>query len=141
MAEAFLKQLGGDRFDVESAGIERGSLNFNVVKVMAEVCIDISNNESKEVFDLFRQGRMYDAVVTVCDAANERCPIFPGMVRRISWSFPDPSTFMGTEEVVLQQTRRLRDEIKEKVTEFIVEASELNYWMHEEAILIKENMP
>jgi arsenate reductase len=99
MAEAFLKLMGGENFDVESAGIEPGKLNHNAVDVMQEIGIDISNNQPKDVFTLFRQGKMYQAVITVCDsAAAERCPIF-------------------------------RDEIKEKVTEFINEASEIKYWI------------
>ncbi len=130
MAEAFLKQLGGDKFEAESAGIEKGSLNPNVVKVMAEAGIDISNNKTKEVFDLLRQGKTYQAVITVCDAANaERCPVFPGMVKRIGWSFADPSAFTGTAEEKLEQIRKVRDEIRVKILEFIKEASELKFWM------------
>jgi arsenate reductase len=135
MAEAFLKQLGGNKFEVESAGIEKGTLNQNAVKVMAEIGIDISNNKTTEVFDIFRQGKSYQAVITVCDAANaERCPIFPGMVKRIAWSFADPSTFTGTQEEILRQIRTVRDEIKEKVKEFISEASELKFWMRAETV-------
>lgn len=130
MAEAFLKQLGSDNFEVESAGIEKGTLNPNVVEVMREIGIDISGKQTQEVFDLFRKGKMYHAVITVCDAASaERCPIFPGVVKRIGWSFADPSTFTGTKEEILQQTRVVRDEIKEKIKEFISEASDLKYWM------------
>jgi arsenate reductase (thioredoxin) len=136
MAEAFLKQLGGDKFEASSAGIEAGKLNPNVVKVMAEIGIDISNNQTTQVFDLFRQGKTYDAVVTVCDAANaERCPVFPGRVKRIAWSFTDPSGLKGTEEEVLAHTRKVRDEIKEKIAEFVSEASELKYWMSGEPAL------
>ena len=130
MAEAFLKQSGADNFEAESAGIEPGNLNANVVQVMQEIGIDISRNATKDVFTLFRQGNMYQAVVTVCDAASaERCPIFPGMSKRIAWSFSDPSQFKGTKEEILQQTRTVRDEIKDKVQEFISEASELKYWL------------
>lgn len=130
MAEAFLKHLGGDSFEAESAGIEPGKLNTNVVQVMQEIGIDISKNETKDVFELFRKGKLFQAVVTVCDAANaERCPIFPGMVKKIAWSFTDPSTFTGTQEEILEQTRKVRDEVKNKVTAFIAEASEIKYWM------------
>lgn len=130
MAEAFLKQLGGDQFEAESSGIEPGKLNPNVVVVMQEAGIDISKNETKGVFDLFRQGKTYQAVITVCDAASaERCPTFPGITKRIAWSFPDPSKFTGTREEILEQTRKVRDEIKEKVTEFIKEAGKLQYWL------------
>ena len=71
---------------------------------MQEIGIDISQNETKEVFDFFRQGKLYQAVITVCDAASaESCPVFPGMVKRLGWSFADPSKFTGTEEVILEQ--------------------------------------
>jgi arsenate reductase len=130
MAEAFLKQLGNGKFEAESAGIEKGKLNPVVVRAMLEVGIDISKNDTQEVFDLFRQGKSYQAVITVCEQeAAERCPIFPGRVKRIAWSFPDPSKFTGTDEEILAKVRLVRDEIKEKVMEFIAEASELNYWI------------
>src|SRR6266567_4730617 len=82
MAEAFLKQSGKGMFEAESAGIEKGKLNPYVVRAMNEVGIDISRNATKEVFDLFKQGRLYQAVITVCDKkAAEKCPIFPGIVK------------------------------------------------------------
>jgi len=132
MAEAFLNQFGNGKFKGESAGIEKGKLNPYVIRAMQEVGIDISNNETKEVFDLFRQGSLYQAVITVCEKeAAERCPIFPGMVKRIAWSFPDPSKFTGTDEEILAKVRVVRDEIKEKVIQFIEEANSLNYWMQD----------
>jgi len=132
MAEAFLKHLGNGKFEAESAGIEKGKLNPLVVRAMNEVGIDISKNGTQEVFDLFKQGKSYQAVITVCEQeAAERCPIFPGTVKRIAWFFPDPSKFTGTDEEILAKVRLVRDEIKEKVTEFIAEASELNYWIRE----------
>ncbi len=130
MAEAFLNKYGNEKFQAESAGLEKGKLNPYVIKVMQEIGIDISKNETKEVFDLFKQGCFYRAVITVCDEANaERCPVFPGVTKRIAWSFPDPSNFTGTGEEILNQTRRVRDGIKEKVVEFIKEASEVQYWI------------
>ena len=63
--------------------------------------------------------------------AAERCPIFPGMVKRIAWSFPDPSKFTGTDEEILAKVRVVRDEIKEKVIQFIEEANSLDYWMQD----------
>jgi len=130
MAEAFLNKYGNEKFQAESAGLEKGKLNPYVTKVMQEIGIDISKNETKEVFDLFKQGRFYRAVITVCDEANaERCPVFPGVTKRIAWSFPDPSNFTGTEEEILNQTRQVRDGIKEKVMEFIKKASEVQYWI------------
>jgi arsenate reductase len=130
MAEAFLNKYGGDRFDVESAGLEPASINPNIIQVMQEVGIDLSQKGTQEVFDLFRKGKPYNAVITVCDQTSaERCPIFPGMIRRLAWSFPDPSTFQGSKEEVLQQTREVRDEIEQKIKEFVQEASQLSYWM------------
>ena len=120
MAEAFLKQLGGEEFEVESAGMEPGILNAIVIEVMREIDIDISKNETKSVFELFKKGRLFDFVITVCDAAKaERCPIFPGITKRLNWSFEDPSTFTGTVDEKLAQTRIIRDKIKLEVENFI----------------------
>lgn len=129
MAEAFLNHYDGKSLTAESAGLEPGKLNPNVVKVMAEVGIDISHKGTQEVFDLFKKGRLFQAVITVCDEASaEGCPIFPGVVRRMGWSFPDPSGFKGTEEEILENTRKVRDEIKEAVLAFIEEAKHMEYW-------------
>jgi len=129
MAEAFLNHYDGKSLTAESAGLEPGKLNPNVVKVMQEVGIDISHKGTQEVFDLFKKGRLFQAVITVCDEASaEGCPIFPGVVRRIGWSFSDPSGFKGTEEEILENTRKVRDEIKEAVLAFIEEAKHMEYW-------------
>lgn len=130
MAEAFLNKIGGDYFEAESAGLEPGNLNANVVEVMKEVGIDIAGNKTKSVFDLFKQGTLYNAVITVCDAASaESCPIFPGMVKRIGWSFTDPSSFTGTKAEILEKTRQVRDEIEAKINEFVDEAAGVSYWI------------
>ncbi len=87
MAEAFLNQLAGDKFKAESAGLEPGTLNPLVVEVMKEIGIDISHNQTKSAFDFFKQGRLFNFVITVCDSASaERCPIFPGVTQRLGWS-------------------------------------------------------
>ncbi|WP_369765311.1 arsenate reductase ArsC [Flavobacterium sp. WC2429] len=120
MAEAYLKKIGGDKFEVESAGLEAGNLNPFAVAVMKEEGIDISSNQTNDVFDFFRQGRLYRYVITVCDKeSSDRCPIFPGMSEKINWSFSDPSSFTGTEEEKLQKTRKVRDQIKEAVQDFV----------------------
>jgi arsenate reductase len=130
MAEAFLKKFGSENFEAESAGLEPGKLNPNVVEVMKAVGIDISNNGTQSVFDLFRKGKLYNAVITVCDEASaERCPIFPGRVKRIAWSFADPSSFTGAKEEILEKTANVRDQIEKKVSEFISEAKELKFWI------------
>lgn len=120
MAEAFLKKHGGNRFEVESAGLEPGKLNPFVVRSMAEIGIDISKNPTKSVFDLYKAGRHYDVVVTVCSKeAAERCPIFPGLHEKLHWPFADPSTFTGSDEEIMGQVRKVRDEIETAIKEFI----------------------
>jgi arsenate reductase len=122
MAEAFLNQLAGDKFKAESAGLEPGTLNPLVVEVMKEIGIDISTNQTKSAFDLFKNGRMFQYVITVCDAASaERCPLFPGVTKRLGWSFEDPASFTGTHEEKLARTRIVRDKIKLTVENFINE--------------------
>jgi len=120
MAEGFLNALSGERFEAESAGFEPGQLNPFVIKVMNEVGIDISGNETDSVFEFYKQGRTYNYVITVCDAATaEHCPLFPGVSRRLNWSFPNPADFTGTDQEILAATRQVRDQIKEEVEKFI----------------------
>jgi arsenate reductase len=122
MAEAFLKHYGGDKFNAESAGLEPGKLNPIVVEVMQEEGIDISNNKTKDVFEFFKQGKMFSHVITVCDEASaERCPIFPGVCERLHWSFEDPASIEGTYEQKLAGTRIIRDQIKIKIKDWIKE--------------------
>ena len=116
MAEAFLNQCCGDKFEAHSAGLEPGKLNPIVVEAMAEIGIDISRNQTKAVFDMFRAGAMFAHVITVCDEANaERCPIFPGVTARLHWSFADPGSFQGSHDEKLAKTRDVRDAIREKI--------------------------
>jgi arsenate reductase len=120
MAEAWLNHLYGDRFEAASAGLEPGTLNPYAVRVMAEEGIDIAGAPTKSVFDLYKAGKLYHAVVTVCDAeAAERCPIFPGASERIHWSFPDPAQAAGSEEEKLAQVRAVRDLIRGKIAEWV----------------------
>ena len=127
MAEAFLKQCGGDRFEVMSAGIEPGNLNPYVVEVMKEVGIDISGNKTKDIFEFIKKGTLPAYVITVCDEASaERCPIFPGNAQKLHWSFPDPSALLGSSEEKLQATRKIRDDIKAKVEKWICLVEQLN---------------
>ena len=119
MAEAFLKQICSDAFEAHSAGLEPGKLNPIVVEAMKEAGIDISGNQTKSVFDMFKSGRMFAYVITVCDEASaERCPIFPGVTKRLHWSFPDPSGLSGTHEEKLVKVREVRDTIKARVKEW-----------------------
>ena len=118
MAEAFLKKHGGDLFArVESAGIEAGTLNPLVVKVMAEKGIDISGNRTKKAMSFVTSNTHFDYVITVCDEANaERCPVFPGIHIRLKWFFTDPSSLLGSEEENLKKIRLIRDEIEETIS-------------------------
>jgi arsenate reductase len=122
MAEAFVNNLAGDKFIAESAGIEPGRLNPYAVKVMSEIGIDISSNLTKDVFEFVRAAKHYNFVITVCEReAAEKCPIFPGISKRLEWSFRDPSKMNGTEDEILEQTRIIRDEIKSQVIKWIEE--------------------
>ncbi|MCX6220958.1 MAG: arsenate reductase ArsC [Bacteroidia bacterium] len=128
MAEAFLNQIGGDRFYAESAGFEPGALNPLVVEAMAETGIDISMKQSKEIFDLYRQGRSYNYVISVCDEAHaEKCPIFPGLSKRLVWSFEDPSSFTGSKEEQMEKVRILRDKIKSEIENFNKNYEEIEF--------------
>ena len=125
MAEALLKKLGSDRFEAYSAGLEPGTLNPLAIEVMQELGIDISANETKSVFEYFKQVALFNYVITVCDGTNaEKCPIFPGITKRINWSFEDPSVLTGSHELKIDATRRIRDEIKRAVLEFIAATNE-----------------
>jgi arsenate reductase (thioredoxin) len=120
MAAALLKQIAGDRFDVESAGFEPGKLNPLAVVAMRNAGIDISQNGTQSVFDLFKSGRRFEYVISVCDGATaERCPIFPGVTTRLGWSFADPSAFTGSEDERLNQTIVVRDEIRETIRQWV----------------------
>jgi arsenate reductase len=116
MAEAWLNQICGDFFAAESAGLEPGTLNPLVVEAMEEIGIDISKKETRAVFDVFKAGKLFSQVITVCDETSaEKCPIFPGVTKRLHWSFPDPSTLVGSHEQKLVEVRKIRDEIRDKV--------------------------
>jgi arsenate reductase len=120
MAEELLRKLAGDRFDVESAGLEPGKLNPIVVESLKEEEIDITGKPTKAVFDLFKRGQSYDYVITVCDETNaERCPTFPGLSQRLHWSFTDPSKFQGTDREKLAKVRGVKEEIKGALKEWI----------------------
>lgn len=119
MAEAFVNQLCGGHFEADSAGLEPGKLNPFVVQAMAEIGVDISKNATKSVFDIFKQGRMFRYVVTVCDEASaERCPVFPGIAERLHWSFADPSAEKGSDAAKLEKARHIRDQIKARVEDW-----------------------
>jgi arsenate reductase len=113
IAEGFLRALGGDSFEVESAGTEATRVNPLAIRAMAEVGIDLTGHRSK-TFDGFLEAP-WDDVITVCDGANERCPVFPRSARRLHWSLEDPSRAAGDDEQRLEVFRRIRDEIAARV--------------------------
>jgi arsenate reductase len=119
MAEGFLRALGGDRFDVASAGTEATRVHPLAVRAMDEVAIDIRGHTSKTL-DPFLEEK-WDYVITVCDSANEHCPVFPGRVTRLHWSFDDPSAATGTEHERLEVFRRVRDEIEARLRRWLDE--------------------
>jgi arsenate reductase len=114
IAEAFLNALYGGRYEGYSAGVTPGKINPYVVKSMSEIGVDISGNRSKSIEEF--RGKKFDYVVTVCDSAREACPFFPGE-KVIHKGFEDPSQFTGSEEEILKQVRRVRDEVREWINE------------------------
>jgi arsenate reductase (thioredoxin) len=119
MAEAFLNQMCGEQFEAHSAGLEPGKLNPMVVEAMREIGHDLSGHQTKAVDDIIKSGQTFSYAITVCDQASaERCPIFPGTTTRLHWSFADPSSFQGTREEKLAQTREVRDMIRKKVEQW-----------------------
>jgi arsenate reductase len=120
MAEEILRKLGGNRFEVESAGIEPGQLNPVVIDALKEEGIDITGKKTQSVADLLKAKKHYDYVITVCDETSaERCPVFPGVHQRIHWGFTDPSKFTGTHEEKLVKVRDVKAQIKHKITDWL----------------------
>jgi arsenate reductase (thioredoxin) len=120
MAEGFLRAMACYRFEVKSAGTERTSVHPLAIRVMAERGIDITGHTSKLLVGMVQEP--WDYVITVCDDANERCPLFPGGVKRMHWSFEDPSRLTGSEAERLQTFRTVRDRI----------AGQLEHWLSTE---------
>ena len=118
MAEGLLRDLGGDRFEVHSAGTEATHVRPLAIQVMDEIGIDISNQESKTL-DRYL-GEPFDYVITVCDEANEACPFFPGAKNRLHWSFVDPAQAVGSEEQRLWVFRKVRADITERIKRELV---------------------
>ncbi|HEX2909294.1 MAG TPA: arsenate reductase ArsC [Chloroflexia bacterium] len=117
MAEGLLRELGKDRFEAYSAGTEATFVRPLAIKAMAELGIDISHQRSKVLTEYLDQP--FDYVITVCDAANESCPIFPNARHRLHWSFPDPSKAIGSEEQQLAVYREVREAIATHIKEWL----------------------
>ncbi|MGE4423402.1 MAG: arsenate reductase ArsC [Pseudodesulfovibrio sp.] len=120
MAEAYLNAFGGGEFVAESAGFEPTAINPIVVEAMKEEGIDLSGHKTQSAFDLYKEGRMFSYVITVCEESVEKqCPVYPGMTHRLHLPFPDPAEVQGTHEEKLAQVRVIRDRIKDVVYEFL----------------------
>ena len=113
MAEGLLRDLGGDRFEPFSAGTEATHVRPLAIRAMSELGVDISGQGSKTLDRYLNEP--FDAVITVCDQANEACPVFFGARQRLHWSFPDPSKAQGDEEQQLAVYRQVRDAIRERI--------------------------
>lgn len=116
MAEGLLRKLGDDQFEVFSAGTEATRVHPLAIEAMREIGIDISGQQSKTL-DMFN-GEQFDYVITVCDRANETCPVFPSDTERIHWSFDDPSAATGTDEQRLRAFRNVREGIQQRLRMF-----------------------
>jgi arsenate reductase (thioredoxin) len=120
MAEGLLRHFGGDRFEVYSAGTEATYVRPEAIAAMAELGVDISGQESKTLDRYLSES--FDHVVTVCDDANEACPVFPGAKNRLHWSFRDPSRATGSDGERLEVFRRVRDGILGRIERELVPA-------------------
>ena len=117
MAEGWLRYYAGNRVEVFSAGTKPAGLNPMAVAVMRESGVDISSHRSKHVDELAKVDFLF--VITVCDAASQECPVFPGALYQLQWCFDDPAEATGSEEEKLSVFRRVRDEIAEQVRTFV----------------------
>ena len=124
MAEGLLRHMAGDRFEVESAGVEPSHVRPQAVEAMRERGIDIRPHRSKSVDEF--TGQDFDYVITVCDNANERCPVYPATTQRIHWSFDDPAAAEGDEAARLAVFLRVRDEIESRLRDFLREEPQMN---------------
>jgi arsenate reductase (thioredoxin) len=122
IAEAWLRELGGDSFEVFSAGLEPHGVNPYTITVMEELGIDMSSHRSKHLDEFINKPQLnFDYLITVCSNAEERCPFFPGRGTRLHWPFEDPAAFVGPEPETLAAFRNVRDQIKAKIEAWLVE--------------------
>jgi len=117
MAEGLFRACGGERVDVFSAGTNPGVVRPEAIAVMSELGIDLSGHRSKHLREF--DGQPFDCVITVCDNANESCPVFPGTTRRLHWSFADPAAVEGSEAERLAAFRTIRDALAERISNFV----------------------
>jgi arsenate reductase len=117
IAEGWTRQLGGDRMDVQSAGIEAHGKNPRAIKIMQEAGIDISSQESTIVTE--EMLGLADVVVTVCGHADEQCPVLPPSVKKVHWPLTDPAKATGTEIEIMNEFRATRDDIEKRVRDLL----------------------
>jgi arsenate reductase (thioredoxin) len=122
MGEAWLRNLGGSHYEVVSAGIHPSQVHPLAIAVMDERGIDIRGHRSKSVNEFIDQ--KFDYVITVCDQAAEQCPIFPGAVTRIHWSFPDPAAVEGSQLEQMNAFREVRDALYSAIWPWIASHQE-----------------
>ena len=117
MAEGLLKNFAGDKFEVYSAGVNPTSVHPLAKKVMKEIGIDISGQQSKSVDEFL--DKEFDYVITVCDNARQTCPFFPGNHELLHWSLEDPAIALGSEEERLLMFRKIRDQVRDHIQRLI----------------------
>ncbi len=122
MAEGLLRQDAGDSFEVFSAGVKSSFVRPQAIEAMREVGIDISGQHSKPVEEFLDEE--FDYVITVCDNANELCPVFPGRTKRLHWSIEDPAAATGDEAAKLAVFRRVRDQIRQQLRDWVSQQEE-----------------
>jgi arsenate reductase len=117
MAEGLLRHLAGARIDVASAGVAPTQVRPEAIAAMQEIGIDISNHRSKSIDEF--TGQQFDYVITVCDNANQHCPVFAGVSRRIHWDIDDPAAVTGSDDTKLKAFRDSRNELRKRLDQFI----------------------
>ena len=120
MAEGLLRHFGGDRYEVFSAGTVKTAVRAEAIEAMEEIGVDIGAQTSKSLAQYL--GQEFDAVITVCDDANDACPVFPGARNRLHWSIPDPSRAEGSERDRMAAFRRARDDLQARITDEFISA-------------------
>jgi arsenate reductase (thioredoxin) len=120
MAEALLKKYAGDHFEVYSAGYQPQPIHPYTYKVMQEIGIDLSNQQPKDLWELAKN-QHFGIIITVCKKTEADCPTIPGASTRLYWNIEDPAVYEGSEEVKLAKFREIRNQIKEKIVEFLKE--------------------
>jgi arsenate reductase (thioredoxin) len=119
MAEGYLRHFAGDKADIYSAGIEAHGVNLRAILIMKEDGIDISGQTSNNIDTYYNIA--FDYVITVCDNAKEKCPVFPAKAIKFHQDFPDPAKAIGTEEEITKQFRQVRDMIKDYCKSFVAD--------------------